>query len=65
MLSNEQYNKVRLFYDVSRMLWFIDKHALLDAQKSNDAFCVTVLQQLKADMEKHQKALQEHLAESL
>lgn len=64
MLSNEQYNKIRLFYDLSRMIWFIDKHALIDAQKSNDAFCIKVFEQLKVDMEKHQRSLQKHLGES-
>ena len=58
MLDNSTYNKVKLIYKLSRMIWFIDKHGLLDANNSGDKECLDNLVALKKDLEKHLEKLQ-------
>ena len=43
-------------YELSALCWFIQKHALDDAKKANDAECAKKLQDLMKDLEKHLNA---------
>mgnify|MGYP000465742675 CR=1 FL=1 len=52
MLDNAKYNKVKILHDLSGLCWFIEKHALADAQKSNDTECISLLENLKKELEK-------------
>ncbi len=58
MLDNSTYNKVKLIYKLSRIIWFIDKHGLLDSNNSGDKECLDNLVALKKDLEKHLEKLQ-------
>lgn len=55
-MDNCKYNKVKILHDLSALCWFIQKHALEDAKKANDADCVKKLQELSKDLEKHLEA---------
>lgn len=58
MLDNSTYNKVKLIYQLSKMIWFIDKHSLLDANNAGDKECAESLVNLKKDLEKYLEKLQ-------
>ena len=59
MLDNSTYDKVKLIYKLSRMIWFIDKHALVDSTNAGDKECMSNLVNLKKDLEKHLEKLQQ------
>lgn len=58
MLDNASYDKVKLVYKISRMIWFIDKHALIDANSAGDREYIDMLIGLRKDLEKHLEKLQ-------
>ena len=62
MLSDCNYTKVRLLHDMSRLAWFIDKHAKKDAKKAGHKECEKLCMDLEKDLHKHiekfRKALQ-------
>lgn len=58
MLDNASYNKVKLVCEISQIIWFIDKHALLDAQNAGDKESMDQLIGLRKDLEKHLEKLQ-------
>lgn len=53
MLSNNKYNRNKILNDLSCMCWFIDKHALDEAKKSNDQELARNLEKLKHDLDKY------------
>ncbi len=61
MMENATYNKIKLLSHLSELIWFIEKHALTDAQQANDTDCVEMLKQLHTDLEKQLTALQKSL----
>lgn len=58
MLDNSSYNKVKILCKLSELCWFIEKHALADAQKAGDKECIAYLEAVKRDVEKHIEKLQ-------
>lgn len=40
-------------HEVSKIIWFIDKHAILDAQNAGDRQSIDQLIGLRKDLEKH------------
>lgn len=58
MLDNTSYNKIKLLYKLSDLSWFIEKHAILDAQNAGDPACAEMLIALQRDMQKHIEKLQ-------
>jgi hypothetical protein len=52
MLSNANYLKVRVLHDLSRMVWYLDKHAE-DAKNSGEGLLPEMCDDLKKDLEKH------------
>lgn len=58
MLDNATYNKIKMLCSLSKLCWFIDKHALKDAQEAGDQECIKELQALRRDLEKHIESLQ-------
>lgn len=58
MLDNSTYNKVKVTYKLSRLIWFIEKHALIDAQNAGDKECLDALITLQKDLTKHLEKLQ-------
>lgn len=61
MLDNSTYNKVKLVYEISKLVWFIDKHALIDANDAGDKEWMDTLiglrKQLEIYIEKSQKSV--------
>ncbi len=57
MLDNTSYDKIKLIYKLSQMIWFIDKHALIDANNSGDKNSMDALIGLRKDLEKHLERL--------
>lgn len=58
ILDNSTYNKVKLVYKISQIIWFIDKHGLIDANSSGDKDCMDSLIDLRRDLERHLEKLQ-------
>ena len=61
MMENASYDKIKLLHQVSELIWFIEKHALKDAEQEGDTCCAEVLKQVHADLEKQLVALQKTL----
>ncbi len=61
MLDNTSYNKIKLTQELSQMIWFIDKHGLMDAEKAGDSECVDILAGMRKDLEKHLEKLQKNM----
>ena len=61
MLDNSTYNKVKLICEISQLVWFIDKHALVDANSAGDKEWMDTLiglrKELEAYIEKCQKSV--------
>jgi hypothetical protein len=53
MLDNSSYDKVKLLHELSCLDWFIEKHAIKDAQSAGDAEFEEALSILKKDLERH------------
>lgn len=58
MLDNASYNKIKTLCKLSELSWFIEKHALLDAQSAGDPVCAEMLLALQRDLQKHIEKLQ-------
>ena len=57
MLDNSSYNKIKLLYKLSDLQWFIEKHAINDAQEAGDKACVEMLLAIQRDLQKHVEKL--------
>ncbi len=58
MLDNSSYNKVKMLYKLSELTWFIEKHAIVDAQNAGDTACAETMMALQRDLQKHIEKLQ-------
>jgi hypothetical protein len=65
MLSNCNYNKVRLLHDLSRIDWYLKKHAKRDAKKEKHKECHDMCVALEKDIEKHIDQIKKALAKKL
>jgi hypothetical protein len=61
MMSNHDYNKIKILHKLSCLSWFIEKHAIPDAQKDRDQRCIDAYQQLKAALDNHIEQLRQSL----
>ena len=61
MLDNCSYNKAKLIHELSKIAWFIEKHAHNDAQLAGDAACQDALRSLQKDLTKHLEKLQKNM----
>lgn len=57
MLDNCSYNKIKLLHELSCLLWFLEKHAIKDAENAGDRDCVELLTALQRDLNKHLEKL--------
>lgn len=57
MLCNCNYDKTKLLAKISKLVGFIDKHAIKDAEKDAHPLCAEEYRELKADLEKHAEKL--------
>lgn len=62
MLKNCNYNKVRLLHDLSRVVWYLKKHAKEDAKKEGHELCAGMCEEIEADLEKHIDKLKQAIA---
>jgi hypothetical protein len=53
MLKDNQYDKVKLLYKLSKLCWFLEKHAIENAQESEGENIADQLKELKDDLNKH------------
>jgi hypothetical protein len=53
MLDNSSYNKIKLLHELCSMDWFLEKHALKDAQAAGDVDCQEALTSLQKDIRRH------------
>ena len=59
MLDNYQYNTIKLLHELSSICWFLEKHGIPDSKNSGDDTCAKVLDDIKNDLDKHIKVLDE------
>ena len=57
MLSNCNYDKTKLIYKLSKIIEFIEKHAIRDSEKAGHPLCGEEYKELKEDLEKHAEKL--------
>jgi hypothetical protein len=53
MLNDIQYDKTKLLYKLSKLCWFLEKHAIENAQKDENKDYIETLQKLKKDLDAH------------
>ncbi len=58
MLNDTKYDKVKLLYKLSKICWFLEQHAIDNAEKEGDDKAVQRLKELKNDIEKHLASLE-------
>lgn len=58
MLDNTTFNKIKLVYELSQLIWFIEKHALQDADKAGDVELLDTLKDLQKELPKYLERLQ-------
>jgi len=56
-LSNCCYDKIKLLHELSKCLWFIERHAEGDAKEAGHQEFHKLLDVIEADLEKHVRAL--------
>jgi len=61
MLSNCDYNKVKLLHELSSISGFLKKHAKKDAKSAKHAGCAKFCSALEKDLEKHIAQIQKHV----
>jgi hypothetical protein len=59
MLDNCSYNNVKLLHDLSRLLWFLKKHAIQDALRANDTDSMLMYEKLEKDLQEYIERLEE------
>ncbi len=58
MLDNSTYNKIKMLHALSELNWFIEKHAIQDAENAGDKACVDMMISIQRDVQKHIEKLQ-------
>lgn len=53
MLTSTEYDKVKLLHQLSCIIWFIEKHAKMDAKTAGDEKFYQILVELQRDIDKH------------
>jgi hypothetical protein len=53
MLDNCTYNRAKVMHELSKICWFIEKHALADAQKAGKNEDLEFLKKLSNDLSKY------------
>ena len=53
MLNDCNYNKVRLMHDMSRIVWYLKKHAKNDSNVHGHVLCHALCEDIEKDLEKH------------
>ena len=64
MLDNVTYDKVKILSSLSQICWFIEKHALENAQKAGNDTNLELLKAMEQDLHKHIQELQKGLCKT-
>ncbi len=62
MLDDCNYSKVRLLHDLSKVAWYLDKHAIEDAEDTGHPACEELYEEIQADLEEHIDKLKETIS---
>ena len=57
MLCNCNYDKIKILAKISKIVMFIEKHAIKDAEKDGHPLCAEEYKELKNDLERHAEKL--------
>ena len=61
MLSNCDYNKVKLLHELSSICGFLKKHAKRDAKSAKHKGCAKFCAALEKDLERHIDQIKKHV----
>ncbi len=61
MLQDIGYDKVRILHDLSKLCWFLKKHAMQNAERAGDAAEVERIKQLEQDLQRHIAVFKEQM----
>lgn len=53
MIDNALYDKIKLIHDLSKILWFIQKHCHEDMKICGDTSCTPILKNIERDLSKY------------
>lgn len=56
MLANSEYDKIKIMCELSALTWFLEKHALPEAERFNQDY-YELLKNLKKDLEDYTNKL--------
>lgn len=57
MLEDCNYSKVRLLHDLSRLSWYVEKHAKENAGSAGHVLCGKLYEEMHDDLEKYMEKL--------
>lgn len=57
MINNSSYSYTKLLYKLSKVSWYIEKHAMRDAGKAKHKLSIEMYKEMKADIDKHVEKL--------
>lgn len=57
MLCNCNYDKTKLLYKIAKVIEFIEKHSIHDAEKDGHPLCAEEYKELRHDLERHMEKL--------
>lgn len=63
-MENCEYNEIKLLHELSRLSWFIKKHAEADAINAGHNGCHAFMEELGHDLEKYITLLQAKMGKS-
>lgn len=52
-MNDCNYDKIKMIHHLSKIVTFIDRHAVTDAERENHPLCAEEYKELKKDLEKH------------
>ena len=59
MLNNASYTYIRILHDLSKIVWFLEKHAKEDCKKAGHELSEPMLDEMREDLEKHMEKVRQ------
>jgi len=63
MLNNVRYDKIKLLHKLCRLVWFIEKHGIKDAEQAGDQKALELMQNLQKDLQSYLHKLDDMCAQ--
>lgn len=57
-MENCSYNEIKLLHELSSLVWFLQKHAEVDAKNEGHTQCQAFMKELEEDLKKYVTLLQ-------